>query len=303
MTAVRKGWWTRATLPWVDHTIAVPAMTASAEIPAPTVAVAGTIVVPAMTATAQMPAPTVPVNPNIAVPAMTAHAAMSAPRITNTGEIDVPVMTATAAMAAPSITVAPAVHVPTMTATAQMPAPAITFSPHLETYDTPGTYEYTVPEGPQYIDRIALGNGKAGSNYVFGRSSNGGKAGSWAWDTLTVGVDCHVGDTITIVVAAAAAVGDATAGNPSTITVGANTLTAAGGATGYVSGSNGQAVNSGNANSNKDVSLNGQLYLGGNTTTSSNKATPDPGSGGWGSNSNGIAGRVGGIGQAWLYFH
>jgi hypothetical protein len=189
--------------------------------------------------------------------------------------------------------------------TAYVPLLTAPHAAELTTYDTPGSYSFTIPSWVNTIDRVALGGGRAGRVYGFGVGSNGGKAGSFAWDTLHKGVDFASGDTISVIVGAGGASNGA-AGGDTTLTVNGNVLTGAAGLTdAYVSGYTGQPVNTGNANSNKDLLLNGQTYVGGSggTGTSSNDpAGPPvvPGGGGWGSNANGINGRPGGNGRAWL---
>lgn len=178
-------------------------------------------------------------------------------------------------------------------------------APQLLTYETPGPHSFVTPAGSGYrIDRVALGSGKAGSNYVFGRAANGGYAGMFAWDTLTEGVDFTAGATIDIAVGAGGLPSEFP--NVTTISVNGNTLTGqAWQESGFVSGYTGQSVNTGNTNGNKDLLLNGNTYVGGSGGTSSasndSAAAPlAPGGGGWGSNTNGVSGRPGGNGRAWL---
>lgn len=183
-------------------------------------------------------------------------------------------------------------------------------TPTLHTFIIGGSTSLTTPAGSGYkIDRVALGGGRAGRVYGFGVGSNGGRSGDFAWDTLTEGVDFTAGDTINVSVGAGGASNGAS-GVETTITVGSNTLTGPPGLSSesYLSGYTGEPVNTGNTNSNKDLSLNGQTYVGGSGGTgsgSSNAAVspPFPGGGGWGSNSNGINGRTGGNGCAWLYVY
>lgn len=176
----------------------------------------------------------------------------------------------------------------------------------LLTYSSAGTFTYVIPGGTTKIDRVAIGGGHGGRHYAFGQSANGGKAGSFKWDTLNVGVDFNVGDTITIVVGAGSVGGSgSTPGSPSTITVGSKVLTALGGAgDAYIGGSNGQAVNTGNTNGNKDLLYNGQTYVGGTggvqANTDPTAAPIAPGGGGWGDAINGPGGRSGGVGRVWL---
>lgn len=183
------------------------------------------------------------------------------------------------------------------------------FTPQLITYSTPGTYTFVAPAGSGYkLDRVALGAGRAGRTYGFGVNANGGKAGSFSWDTLIEGVDFTAGDLITVVVGSGGASNGAV-GTASTVTAGVKVLTGAAGLTdAYLSGYNGQTVNTGNANAGKDVLLNGQLYeggSGGNGSGSNDPAGPPvvPGGGGWGSNASGVSGRPGGNGRVWLYTH
>lgn len=246
------------------------------------IAVPQSITTDRMEAAASLPDAMIRADVAAAPNRMVAHAVATDVALTAGLDIDVPRMSASAAMANADVTDG-------------------AFTPVLMTYDTPGTYEYTIPAGCTRIDRIALAGGRGGRHYAFGASTNGGEAGAFAWDTLIAGVDFAAGDTITVVVGAGGTPNGGLGGN-STIATGANVLTAIGGDT-YVSGSNGQAVTTGNLNSNKDVLLNDQFYFGGATTTSATRDNPEPGAGGWGSNSNGIAGRLGGKGKAWLYAH
>lgn len=183
-------------------------------------------------------------------------------------------------------------------------------SPTRYTFLLGGTTTFVTPAGSGYkIDRIALGGGRAGRQYGFGVGSNGGNSGDFAYDTLTEGVHFTAGQTITIAVGAGGASNGAS-GTVTTIEVNGNTLTGPAGLSSesYISGYTGQPVNTGNANSSKDLLLNGQTYVGGAGGTGTSSTDPAgapvfPGGGGWGSNSNGVNGRTGGNGCAWLYVY
>ena len=176
--------------------------------------------------------------------------------------------------------------------------------PQQLTYSTPGEYVFTTPDGSGYhVDLVAVGGGNGGHWYEFGRQHNGGKAGSFNWDSIVEGVDFTAGDQIAITVGAGG--GGAGAGAASTMMIAGNTLTAAAGESGYLYGYAGQSVFTGNTNGNKDLLLNGVTYVGGSGGTGSGSndsaASPlAPGGGGWGSNSNGVSGRPGGHGRVWL---
>lgn len=187
----------------------------------------------------------------------------------------------------------------------QTETPPVT--PQLLTYSTPGAHSFVTPEGSGYrIDRVALGGGRAGRQYGFGVGANGGNSGDFAWDTITEGVDFTAGQTITITVGAGGASNGAS-GEATTATVAGNTLTGPPGLSGepYLSGYTGEPVNTGNINGNRDLLLNGQTYVGGSGGTGSSSSDPAgppvvPGGGGWGSSANGVSGRTGGNGRAWL---
>lgn len=211
-------------------------------------------------------------------------------------------MASSAALPAPSLTVGQNTSVSRMASSAAIRNADVldgNFAPMLVTFDTPGTHTFVIPSGVKFIDRVALAGGRGGRHYIFGASTNGGEAGAFAWDTLEAGIDFNAGDTITITVGAGGLAGGGFGGN-TTLTVGADSLTAIGGDT-YVSGYSGAPVSTGNINDGKDLSLNGNTYTGGPATNSAVRDNPQPGSGGWGSNSNGVSGRAGGRGQAWLY--
>lgn len=190
-------------------------------------------------------------------------------------------------------------------AAAGRPTGAAGVTPQLLTYSTPGSFSFVTPAGSGYhIDRVVLGAGSRGRNYTFGSSTNGGRAGSFAWGTLVEGVDFVAGETITITVGNG---GNQTtaAGGDTTVTAGSSTLTGTGGPSSQISGNTGETVATGNANSGKDVLLNSQTYAGSTGGTSSAMtdpaaSPPAPGGGGWGSSSNGVNGRPGGNGRAWL---
>lgn len=182
-------------------------------------------------------------------------------------------------------------------------------TPTLYTFLVGGSTSFVTPAGSGYkIDRVAVGAGRAGRQYGFGVGSNGGRAGKFGADTITEGVHFTAGDTITISVGVGGASNGAL-GTATTLTVNGSTLEGPIATdTAYLSGYTGEPVNTGNANSNKDLTYNGQTYVGGSggTGTSSSNAAGAPvfpGGGGWGSNSNGVAGRTGGNGCAWLYVY
>lgn len=213
-------------------------------------------------------------------------------------------MTATAAMPNPSLVVGLNIESTAMGASAEMRSPEVvdgSFTPTTQSFTTPGSHSFVVPSGVRFIDRIALAGGRGGRDYLWASTYNGGEAGEFAWDTLEVGVDFNIGDTINITVGAGGSGGGGAGGN-TTIEVSANILTAIGGDV-YVPGENGAAVSTGNANGNKDVLLNGQTYAGGNTTFKANRDNPEPGAGGRGSANFGDPGRAGGRGRAWLYLY
>lgn len=69
--------------------------------------------------------------------------------------------------------------------------------PQQLTYSIPGEYVFTTPDGSGYhVDLVAVGGGNGGHWYEFARQHNGGKAGSFNWDSIVEGVDFTAGDEI-----------------------------------------------------------------------------------------------------------
>lgn len=171
-------------------------------------------------------------------------------------------------------------------------------TPELLTYSTVGTHEYETPVGfGYYIDRVAVGAGCSGHDSTFGAAA-GGEGGFWAWDTIQEGVDFTAGDTITIVVGTGRGGGDGNVrpGDPCTITVGGDVLTAPPG-TSQLGNQSGKPPTGGNAASGKNVTLNGQTYVGGDANGEA------PGAGGKGGGGGFQPGERSGDGRAWLYVY
>ena len=166
-------------------------------------------------------------------------------------------------------------------------------TPQLLTYTALGTHEYETPiSGGYFIDRVAIGGGAAGNDSTFGATA-GGRGGIWAWDTIQEGVDFTAGDTISIFVGDGGYGGSGDQNGQAT-TIG--TLTADGGV-GAHGVQAGKPPITGNANSGKNVSYNGQLYVGGDANGEA------PGAGGKGGGGGFQFGDHGGPGRAWLYVY
>lgn len=168
------------------------------------------------------------------------------------------------------------------------------------TYNTVGTFTFTIPVWCRYIDLIGLGGGAGGTGGgTF--TGNGGGSSSWATRTLERGVDIPWSATALSVVvgdggsAGGAFGGTGGGGNPTYIQYSSTDLIR----------SNGGSANSGTGGTrtgravdpNTTTVGDGQTYTGGSASTSSTAQVP--GSGGYGG-SNFAAGNKGGRGQAWI---
>lgn len=177
-------------------------------------------------------------------------------------------------------------------------------APEVTPYTTTGAFSYPIPDWCNFVDRIVLGGGGGGGGASFAFTpAQGGDAGAFAWDTLQRGVDFSYTETAitgTVGTGGSAGTGAGSGGNGgnSTATINGNTITGTGGTGRGGSGTqNGDAVTSGNANSGKDVSLNGQTYAGGATSTGTTANVPGAGGRGGSAFSNGNAGARG---QVWF---
>ncbi|OHU71398.1 hypothetical protein BKG86_17245 [Mycobacteroides chelonae] len=164
-----------------------------------------------------------------------------------------------------------------------------------------GAYTYTIPWWSRFIDRITLGAGGGGGGAQSSFTpAQGGDAGVFAWGTLERGVDIPwslVSITGSVGAPGTAGTGGNSGGNggATTSTANGNTLTGSGGiGRGGVGTQNGDAVTSGNTNSGKDLTLSGQLYVGGAINSGV------PGGGGRGANAF-SSGTAGARGQAYYY--
>ncbi|MFV8136430.1 hypothetical protein ACNQR7_02545 [Mycolicibacterium senegalense] len=256
------------------------------------------------------------------IPQVSAGASVYPPAVTVTAEayppasvgagagVVPPTAAASGAAIAPTAKSDASAAIPTAAAIAAGIAPSVVWDqpPVLVAFTTVGSYT-TVgsgfdisalrASGYTHIDRIVLGGGQGGAGGTFD-SANGGNAGVFSWDTISLAdypslteFTGTVGDGGN----GGGAGSDGNAGQASTsVGAGVPTLTGSGGPTGSSGGRNGDAVSSGNANSGKDVSLNGQTYVGGSTSTTTTAGVPGSGGRGGGSFSSGSKG---GRGQVW----
>lgn len=174
-------------------------------------------------------------------------------------------------------------------------------------YNTAGTFTYTLPDWLKYgdcIDALVLGGGGGGKSSSFGATGDGGDPGSWFVQTLIYGVDIPLGTTSLTVTVGGAGTGGSGSGNPGTpggassvAATGMVTLTAPGGAGGGAGGHSTGGVAIGRGPGNQ--TLNTVTYTGGadQNTASAPGNAPGGGGGGGAPFSDGAAGAVG---EVWL---
>ena len=249
------------------------------------------------------------------VPAVRGDASMAAPRFGATGAVYVPVVNAVSSRAVPRFSSNAALLVPVvrsdanvkpprMTATGQLLVPAanaVNFQPFRQDYQTVGTFSFVVPNAP-FIDVVLIPGGEGGYNSGFIGAAAGGKGAVWKWATLKAGVDYTPGQTLTITVPPGGRENYG-AGGTASVAIGSTVLLSqtepGGNASG--AGQSGSPASGGNANSGKDVTLNGQTYVGGGAAASTPGGVPGGGgSGGGGGNQGGM---FGGNGAVYLYLH
>lgn len=181
--------------------------------------------------------------------------------------------------------------------------------PQLTTYGTAGTYSYTVPQWATHIDVIVVGGGGGGvqGNGGNAQNGNGGSSGSWNFRTLERGLDIPWSTTVLSAITGDGGIAGAKnntpapgAGGQSYVSDGNITILGNGGAAG--TGTNGNV-----GGSPGDVTVAGNLYVGGATAPSgaSRTAGNAPGGGGGGGAGGVFNGQTGGMagaaGAVYLY--
>lgn len=158
----------------------------------------------------------------------------------------------------------------------------------IQTYDTPGTYSFTVPQGVSQVNIKAWGGGGGGSGKSGKNGGTGGGGGGFAYGVF----DVNENDIITIVVGAGGAGGTnnkyGSNGENSTVNHPSGTITANGGSGG---------TNTGGSGGSFTISVSGYGYTGG---IGANKSSENGGGGGGGAgdsaNGNSAVNTTGGTG-------
>ena len=177
------------------------------------------------------------------------------------------------------------------------------------TYLQPGTYQYTVPPGAEYIDVVVVGGGGGGNGSAGGITADGsgGGAGQWCTPvTLKVGVDINVGEIITTTIGAGGKGGTAAwtvgsdDGENSVVTARSRQIIGYGGKRANESSRHGGSV--------PPLTYNGRTYpggAGGNGPYENGSDGSAPGGGGQGGESKltSRGGGAGGAGGANLYVY
>lgn len=185
----------------------------------------------------------------------------------------------------------------------------IAHAPQATTYNSAGTYNYTIPQWATHVDVIVIGGGGGGvqGNGGNGAAGNGGSAGSWNFRTLERGSDIPWATTVLSAVTGDGGVAGAKNNTPgpgtggqSYVSDGNITILGSGGAPG--SGTNGTV-----GGSPGDVVVGDIVYTGGATAPSGGSRTNGnaPGGGGGGGAGGIFNGQTGGMagapGAVYLY--
>lgn len=151
----------------------------------------------------------------------------------------------------------------------------IAHAPQATTYNSAGTYNYTIPQWATHVDVIVIGGGGGGvqGNGGNGAAGNGGSAGSWNFRTLERGSDIPWATTVLSAVTGDGGVAGAKNNTPgpgtggqSYVSDGNITILGSGGAPG--SGTNGTV-----GGSPGDVVVGDIVYTGGATAPSGGSRT------------------------------